>query len=226
MTDALSAKSYAILKEAMATGAFPAESGASQIAEVIVAQSGGRLDARDAERVSAMRAMGKANNLFRNGKNPAERKTAVAFLWRMVKREETREGRPRWRFSKTTCVCVSTVAVDETCWDACPTCQGAGVVPMGFSEQKIDGRQPMTTCHTCMGSRKRKYDTEERVAALAKAWAGIMGVDDADGSIAREIRADKRLRGFIDAIEWGRGKLLEAERMAVEGAAEMLERWT
>jgi hypothetical protein len=97
---------------------------------------------------------------------------------------------------------------------------------MGFTKTPVGGRQPMTICHTCSGSRKRKYDTDERVLALAKAWAGIMGVDDSGGSIAQEMRADKRLQAHLEAIEWARGKLLEAERMAVEGTAEMLERWT
>jgi len=207
MTDTMRTSTYSRIKEAMAAGKFPAESGASQIPEVIVAQSDGRLDFKDAERISAMRAMGKANTLFRHGSNAKERETVIDFLWVMVKREETREGKPRWRFPKTTCKCVAMVAADETCWDVCPTCKGAGVVPMDFANSPPEGRMPMVTCGTCQGTRKRRYTLDERAKALIA-----------------EIRKDKRLHGFIEAIEWCRGKLLEAERMAVEGAAQMLER--
>jgi len=66
---------------------------------------------------------------------------------------------------------VAKQAIREYLFDMCPVCQGKGKVP-DHDKPNLRGRQPMTVCPECSGTRKRLYTLEER--------AKTMGLDSQD----------------------------------------------
>lgn len=240
MNDAIRVRTYSRVKEAMATGAFPAECGAAQIPAVIIALSDGRMDADDALRVANMMALGKANILFRLGgqahsrgtthgslvKPEEERKTVTDYLAEIMSKEKDRndKDKPRWRLPKTSFVCAAAVAADELCFDACETCGGAKQVPLDFANAPKEGRMPMTDCPTCRGTGKRTYTTAERAEAIAKAWAIMLHTPDEWPGLRDEIKSGSKMARYEEVIEWGKSKLLESERLITEGSIRQLGR--
>lgn len=90
-------------------------------------------------------------------------------------------------------------ALIEWLQDACDVCHGRLEVPMGPVDR--DGAIPMKPCQSCSGTGKRRYTDQERMEALP--------------DIPRTGRA----------LMVASTTLHEAERLAVAGAARMLERW-
>lgn len=93
-------------------------------------------------------------------------------------------------------------AVHEWTIDFCPACQGKAEIPAHVELQEgLEGRQPMVPCGACAGTGKRRYSDQERTAALG----------------------DLRLleRGLMEA----HCLIGSAERLAVNLAAEILEKW-
>jgi hypothetical protein len=228
MNDVLRSRTFAKVKEGMAVGLLSDATSAAMVPEIYQQpkDAGGRdMDAAEAHRIVSLVAMGKACNLFRHGNMPKEREVAIDYLTCMVKNSKLASGSSRWRLSIHLCRCVAAVAVDELCWGVCPTCKGARVVPMSMTE--IQGIQPMIGCPTCHGDGKRRHWENERLDALRVAW------NAARIHVSRGVFRDtfnpaslsKRRRDLLEAVEWAKSKLLEAERVATEETIAMVERW-
>lgn len=223
MNDLLRARTFAVAKEGMATGALSDATSAAQCEELQHIRTG---DAAEAHRIVSMIALGKANNLFRNGNLAHERVNAIEYLWVMVKSERGRGGTPRWRFNENMARAASAAAIDELWICMCPQCHGAKMVPM--ATEKVSGRQPMAVCPTCHGGGAREYARDERILALAKnllrlhGYPGEVSDEDAADS-AGMLRTDPKLPQLLEAIDWARWTLIAAEKVAVLETVRMLE---
>lgn len=93
-------------------------------------------------------------------------------------------------------------AVHEWTIDFCAACSGRGEVPAHAElQQGLDGRQPMLTCPTCSGTRKRRYSDQERAEALGD------------------------MRGAERAMSHAHGLIGAAESLAITLAAEIARNW-
>jgi hypothetical protein len=96
-------------------------------------------------------------------------------------------------------------AVKEALFNVCAPCSGKGEIP-DHDQPELEGRQPMKSCPTCVGSRKRRYTREERFTMLG------MKPDHPDA------------RRYMEAIGTAKGILADAERMAVATYEKLLGR--
>jgi hypothetical protein len=244
----MSRKAFAITKEELAAGRLADAVGSAQNAKVFQTPregfvvihgkrhriTGGRnLDADEAHRIVALVALGKKSIVFRSQRNrrpidgaqASERAEAIQDLAHMLKRSRTSDTST---FAMNICRCIASVAMDELAIDMCEACAGAGEMP-DHNLQQLEGRQPMKVCPTCMGSRRRRYNDDQRITSLAKAWIShypAQPLDDpaAVSVVAASLRKHKQCQRMLAAIVFAKGILLEAERVATEETARMVER--
>lgn len=227
-------KTFALVKEAVATGSHADALGGAQVAKVYqiperphkvrhgrstVAVSGGRnLTANEAHRIVALVSLGKRSVLFRIGNDVRERGGAIHELATFL-----RDRKDKTPFPENVRRCIAAAALDELAHDKCPVCKGRGVIPMVAD---AEGRQPMAQCPSCAGSLKRRYSDDERILKLAREWANVNPKEPGDVTvIAGELRKHPRLHALLASIGTARAILIEAERVAIEETARMAERW-
>lgn len=229
----MSAKPFSFIKESLAADkpATAQAAGAAMCAEIyeFPKKQGGRdLTANEAHRIVALVSLGKKTILFRHGNRAEERLGAIDELSVILKNAKHRNGRRKVPFDVVTCRCIAGVALAELAIDMCPACMGAGQVRM---TNQTEGRQPMMACPTCSGKLKRVYKEDERVDSLAAEWLLQHPQEPEEKqteirrAIAKDLRAHPKLSDLTDAIDYAKKRLIEAERVATEETARMLERW-
>lgn len=189
---------------------------------------GQNMEAREAERTAALVSLGRKSVIFRHANDLSERAGAIEELYPILYEAKDRRGRSIAPFSESWIRCIAGAALEELRDDKCIECHGAGQVPM--TNQAVEGRQPMMICGKCGGGLLRKnFSEDSRIARLTAEWLKLYPPhpDDSEAptAVAQMMRGHRRLNTLIFAIEFAKGKLLEAERIASEQAAKMLERW-
>lgn len=229
----MKARMFSGVKEQLAASrpAAADAAGGAQCAEVLQMprKLGGQdLSAGEAHRVAAQISLGKKCILYRHGNDIGERAGAIDELSTMLKRDRMRGGNSKVPFDMRVCNCIAAAALDELAFDRCAVCLGRGQVP-DHGVEALEGRQPMKQCERCKGAKRLRWDEDQRIATLARAWvAAFHTTEDPAAAVAiisRTLRMDRRLRAFLSAIDFGKNLLLSAERVAVEQAGVMLEFW-
>jgi hypothetical protein len=218
----LNPRKFAHTKEQIASDKIADAAAAAmeaRIYELPRKQGGMDMRAEDAAHRAAMVSLGKRSILFRLGNRPDEMKGAIEELVEMLMLARDKVGRRRVDLDVRTCGLVAQVALLELAHDRCQECLGRGEVE-DHSLKGLEGRQPMRVCGSCMGQKRRRYDEDERIIALGRCAAPNDSV-----KAAKLLRRDKRLTQIVRAVEFAKGELLAAERVAVEGAGLMIERW-
>lgn len=207
-------------KLAIAAGRVPCALGAAQIPEVQERETG---DVKAALRVVAQVSLGKRSILFRVGNLATERGEALDELALMMLTRPRRSGkffrhRPLCREALR---CIAAVALDELTADLCNACGGRGEMQVvGDAE----GRQPMMPCYTCAGTGIHKPEEHERVVMLSREMVR-QRCCTSEESVEHAIEQYGPVAFLMDEIDRARALILEAERVAVEETAKMLERW-
>lgn len=219
----MSPKRYAQTREAVAADRISDATAAAMVAQVyaLPRRKGGMdLSAADASRRAAMVSLGKRFMLFRLGSRMEELPHAVEELVVMLRKPKNAGDRPIVDLDVRRCAWVATAAIYELTFDRCGTCLGRGQV-VDHTVQGLEGRQPMRECGTCHGQKRRQLNEDERIGFLARA---INPLDH--GAAAKILRHDPRLKNTVmNGVSAAKSVLLEAERIAVEGAGLMVERW-
>lgn len=224
-------RKYAQVREAVAADKAPEAVGAAQCAHVYMMPedriaaaakklAGGMdLSGEDAALRAAKVSLGKKSMLFRFGSRPKEFPGAVEELVVILRKEKRKDGEPRITLNAGTVELVAKCALHELAFDRCGTCMGRGEVE-DHDLKGLEGKQPMRPCQTCHGQKRRPRNEDDRVLLLAR----LQAPEDPAGA-AKALRANPRLRDITSAVDCAKGVLLESERISVEGAGLMLERW-
>jgi hypothetical protein len=234
------AKTFAMVKETIATGGMADAVGSAQIpanyssdcvepSNVVQMKRERDVSASDAHRIVARVSLGKHSVLFRLGNDAAERAHAIDELSRILKKSD---GPKKVPFNMQICRCIAGAALDELAFDTCAECTGRGVV-RDHDNETLEGKQPMKTCPACGGARRWRHNEDGHISSLAKAWRIQVGVRcetqieerRADAEIATQLRANKSMHRMVECLEYAKSILLESERIAVEETATMVERW-
>lgn len=197
-------------------------------------RDGRNLDANEAHRIVAQVSLGKKSILFRLGNHPGERDGILEELGIMLRRAKDKKGDSRWGLDTATCRIVAASAIYELTVDQCFKCQGAGEV-RAHENEDLEGKQPMMVCPTCHGARRWRYTEDQRIAKLAEEWillvdrktwddAAIGQRKDMISTVGASLRKNKKIGDMLSAIDWGKGKLIECERVAAQETGAMLER--
>lgn len=228
-------KFFGFIKESIAANriATAQATGAAMCPEVYQlprAEGGQDLSPNEAHRAVMLVSLGKKSILFRHGNDAGERTGAIEELAAMLKKARDRRGLARVPFAQQICACIAGAALYELAVDKCFACNAAGEVP-DHDVKQLEGRQPMRVCPSCMGARRRRHTEDERIQCLAKEWVQAFPaqrVDDPEAVtiVAKSLRNHARLRELLLGIDYAKGILLEAERVATENTARMVEKWT
>lgn len=219
-------KTFSVVKEGIAAAkpaATEAVASAQIVDRVLAAANSGR-DGEAAARRAAMMSLGKKSILFRFGNAPSEREGIVSDVGEILKGD----GK---QFPINLVDVIAGTALHELTFDRCVTCLGRGLVP-DHSVEAMVGRQPMKTCPTCIGQKRRRFSEDARVNVLARHIAAEARInhesDDEYNDFvtftATELRSSRRIREVLRAVDFAKSILLDAERAAVEGAAIQSER--
>lgn len=211
----ISQRAFGSIKEALAKDQLSDAVGAAQVAQAyaIPKDRGGRdLTDDEAKRIAGLVSTGRNLLLLvaAQGKDREHEALAVAEdLFRIIRRAKVKR-KMRFDFDKTMCKAVAKLAVNEFVNSQCGTCFGAGEVRLNADTQ---GRQAMISCHSCLGTGLVKHGNNERTDKLAVLL-----------NIPRDVVSQTpRLNEIMNCLDWSKGRLGEAIRLAVEETAYQLE---
>lgn len=211
----ISQRAFGSIKEALAKDQLSDAVGAAQVAEAyaIPKDRGGRdLTEEEAKRIAALVFTGRNLLLLVASRGKDRNDEAIKViddLFRLIRRAKVKR-RMRFDFDKAMCRAVAELAVNEFINSQCGTCSGAGQVRLNADAQ---GRQAMISCHSCLGTGLVKHNASERSEKLAVL---LKATTDA-------ISKTPRLDEIMACLDWSKGKLGEAIRLAVEETAYQLE---
>lgn len=218
----------ASIKELLAASKLGEAAGAAMCPEMLQVpkKAGGQeMAAEEAERTAALVSLGRKAVIFHHGGSVHERAGAIDELLPMLERARNRHGRRIVHFAEVVTRCVAAVALEELRADKCTVCHGKGQIQVA----NVEGRQPTTMCPKCSGGLLRRFNEDERIGRLAREWLAMCPADPEDktavSEVAKELRKHSRLRELLFAIDYAKGKLLEAERVVTEQSEKMVERW-
>lgn len=227
----MSRRAFSVTKEQLAAGRLGEAVGTAQVAQIhmLPRRLGGKdMDGPQAARLSAMVSLGKKVVLFRHGSFVAERQGVIEECAALFAPVDVPTGlvdhHARVNLPPHRCKVVVAAALHEIAFDKCDTCFDRGEV-QDHSIQALIGRQPMRICETCKGTKRRRFNEDERVEELAremtpaKAKAGTL---DDNKKWLREMSAEARK--MLSAVDYAKSVLLEAERVATAETARSLGR--
>ena len=227
-------KAFAITKEGMAANHpnVAQAAGAAQCAEILQmprAKGGQDLEAEAAAKVVGQISLGKKTLMTRHSNVLSERAGAIDELCVMLELAVYRDGERRVPFEVEICRCIAATALDELTFDGCSLCFGRGQV-RDHNLDKLEGPQPMMECPRCKGKRRLRFNEDQRVENLAREWVAAfpgqpLNDPEAVRLVGNALRKDERFRKISSAVDYAKGVILESERIAVEQAGLMLERW-
>lgn len=211
----ISQRAFGSIKEALAKDQLSDAVGAAQVAQAyaIPKDRGGRdLTDEEAKRIAGLVSTGRNLLLLvaAQGKDREQEAIAVAEdLFRIIRRAKVKR-KMRFDFDKTMCKAVAKLAVNEFVNSQCGTCFGAGEVRLNAD---TEGRQAMISCHNCLGTGLVKHNNNERTEKLAI----LLNIP---GDVVSQT---PRLNEIMVCLDWSKGRLGEAIRLAVEETAYQLE---
>lgn len=197
----------------------------AQVAHIGVARAAntGR-DGEAAARQAALISLGKKSVMYRFGNAQNERSGAVEELEAIL----LGDGR---RFFHPWPEVVAATALHELTFDRCGVCFGRGEVPDHSGAETI-GRQPMRECGECKGQKRVRHNEDARVLTMARHFVATTKIKHESIAEYEEhvtisgtvLRKSKEFRELVNAVDYCKHVLIEAERAAVEGAAVALGR--
>lgn len=211
----ISQRAFGSIKEALAKDQLSDAVGAAQVPETysVPKDRGGRdLTDEEAKRIAGLVSTGRNLLLLvaAQGKDrEREAGMVVEDLFRIIRKAKVKR-KMRFDFDKAMCKAVARLAVNEFVNSQCGTCFGAGEVRLNADTQ---GRQAMISCHSCLGTGLVKHGNTERAERLAVLL----------GATTDSVSKAPRLNEIMLCVDWSKGRLGEAIRMAVEETAYQLE---